>query len=107
MSDLGGKLFKAAAFVSYPVGWSVWQLSRAVSGVKDDSTYWENVCAVAESGNVENSAADILIENTANQISDVAKDIYSSTKKRVDIGGAILLGTLSICAILFVYKKSN
>lgn len=107
MSDLGGKLFKAAAFVSYPVGWSVWQLSRTISGVKDDSTFWENVCAVAESGDMENSAADILVENTANQISDIAKDIYSSTKKRADIGGAILLGTLSVCAILYVCKKSH
>ena len=107
MSDIGGKLFKIAAFISYPVAWPVWHLCRTVTGVKDDSTFWENVCYVAETGDMSNSAADILVENTATVVSDVAKDVYDSTKKRADIGGAVVLGTVAVCSILYVYLKAR
>ena len=107
MADLGGKLFKIAAFISYPIAWPVWQLSRTISGIKNDSTFWENVCYVSETGDMDNSAVDVLIENTTNTVSDVAKDIYQSTRKRADIGGAVLLGTLSVCGILYVYLKAR
>lgn len=86
MADLGGKLFKIAAFISYPIAWPVWQLSRTISGIKDDSTFWENVCYVSETGDMDNSAVDVLIEN---------------------VGGAVLLGTLSVCGILYVYLKAR
>lgn len=56
---------------------------------------------------MDNSAVDVLIENTTNTVSDVAKDIYQSTRKRADIGGAVLLGTLSVCSILYVYLKAR